>query len=310
MNILEFRKQYPQYDDVSDAQLASSLHAKHYSDLPREEFDAKFIAPTLPAPEVDVYGGVDPEGVMEGQAETQKALDFIGGLSEAQMTGPTEGKVGFREGGTSDATPIGVFGETAVQTAKDVAGVITKAGAGLIKGATLGAGDPEAGTVGIPFTDIKKKVAQKLSVSLQEVIGTSPEIAENPYIQVAPEMEKLVSAVGKAKTGVGRVAETAATGAIIGAAEVRDKDESQLMNALEYATVGAGLHLAGEAAIPLVNYIKSVAKYKNVTKNISADDLYKAFTGQEGATAEATNFVTGLTRQQKVNMAKNIMRKG
>jgi hypothetical protein len=320
MDIIKFRKTYPQYDDMSDVELSDALYTKHYSDIPREEFDAKFIAPTLPVPEVNVYGGVDPEGVAAEQAETQKALDFIGGLSEAQMTGPTEGKVGFQEGGTSDAVPIGVFGETAVQTAKDVAGVVTKAGAGLTKGATLGAIDPEAGTVGIPFTDVKKKVAKKLSVSLQEVLGTSPEIAENPYIQVAPEMvgtilpwqkaQKLVSAVGKAKTGAGRVAETAITGALIGAAEVRDKDESQLMNALEYATVGAGLHLAGEAAIPLVNYIKSVAKYKNVTKNISADDLYKAFTGQEGATAEATNFVTGLTRQQKVNMAKNIMRKG
>lgn len=320
MNIVEFRKQYPQYNDMSDIKLADSFYAKHYSDMPREEFDTQFIAPTLPAPEVDVYGGIDPEGVMAEKAETQKALDFIGGLTEAQMTGPTEGKVGFQEGGTSDATPIGVFGETAVQTAKDVAGTVTKAGAGLIKGATLGAIDPEAGTIGIPFTDIKKKVAQKLSVSLQEVLGTSPEIAENPYIQVAPEMvgtilpwqkaQKLVSAVGKAKTVAGRVAETAVTGALIGAAEVRDKDESQLRNALEYAAVGAGLHLAGEAAIPLVNYIKSVAKYKTITKDISADDLYKAFTGQAGATPKATKFVSGLTRQQKVNMAKNVMRKG
>lgn len=97
MNIVEFRKQYPQYEDVPDAELASSLHAKYYSDIPREEFDAQFIAPILPEPEVDVYGGIDPEGVMAEKAETQKALEFIGGLTPAQMTGPTEGKVGFKE---------------------------------------------------------------------------------------------------------------------------------------------------------------------------------------------------------------------
>lgn len=41
MNIAEIRAQYPQYNDLSDDQLASALHAKFYSDMPRDEFDAK-----------------------------------------------------------------------------------------------------------------------------------------------------------------------------------------------------------------------------------------------------------------------------
>jgi hypothetical protein len=37
--LAEFRKQYPQYDDMSDKQLADSLYQKFYSDMPREKFD-------------------------------------------------------------------------------------------------------------------------------------------------------------------------------------------------------------------------------------------------------------------------------
>lgn len=39
--IAEIRQKYPQYDDMSDADLASALHQKFYSDMPREQFDAK-----------------------------------------------------------------------------------------------------------------------------------------------------------------------------------------------------------------------------------------------------------------------------
>jgi DNA repair protein RadC len=38
MRLNEFRKQYPQYSDIPDAELAQSLHKKFYSDLPFEDF--------------------------------------------------------------------------------------------------------------------------------------------------------------------------------------------------------------------------------------------------------------------------------
>lgn len=34
----KFRAQYPEYDDMSDAELAQALHAKFYADMPYEEF--------------------------------------------------------------------------------------------------------------------------------------------------------------------------------------------------------------------------------------------------------------------------------
>jgi hypothetical protein len=41
MNIQEIRQQYPQYEDLSDDQLASALHQKFYSDMPYSEFASK-----------------------------------------------------------------------------------------------------------------------------------------------------------------------------------------------------------------------------------------------------------------------------
>lgn len=43
MRIQEFRNQYPQYSDMSDSELSAALHSKHYSDMPKHEFDTKFI---------------------------------------------------------------------------------------------------------------------------------------------------------------------------------------------------------------------------------------------------------------------------
>ena len=41
MNISDVRQQFPQYNDLSDKQLADALHAKFYPDLPLEDFYAK-----------------------------------------------------------------------------------------------------------------------------------------------------------------------------------------------------------------------------------------------------------------------------
>ena len=43
MNIRDFRKQYPQYDSVSDVDLAVKLHEKFYKDtVPLDMFGQKF----------------------------------------------------------------------------------------------------------------------------------------------------------------------------------------------------------------------------------------------------------------------------
>ena len=41
MEFSQVRAQYPQYNDLSDQQLAEAIHQKYYSDLPFDEFSAK-----------------------------------------------------------------------------------------------------------------------------------------------------------------------------------------------------------------------------------------------------------------------------
>lgn len=43
--IAEIRSQYPQYDDLSDWELASALHKKHYADMPLEDFGQRIGLP-------------------------------------------------------------------------------------------------------------------------------------------------------------------------------------------------------------------------------------------------------------------------
>jgi len=48
MNIAEIRKQYPQYDDLSDEQLAVGLYQKFYSDMEFEDFSERIGFETAP----------------------------------------------------------------------------------------------------------------------------------------------------------------------------------------------------------------------------------------------------------------------
>lgn len=51
--IAEIRQQYPQYNDLSDTQLADSFHSKFYSDIPKEQFYSQLgIKEKVPVQEV------------------------------------------------------------------------------------------------------------------------------------------------------------------------------------------------------------------------------------------------------------------
>jgi hypothetical protein len=57
----KLRQQYPQYNDLGDQQLADALHAKHYADMPREQFYVKIgLASQGPTPDMDPMAGSSP----------------------------------------------------------------------------------------------------------------------------------------------------------------------------------------------------------------------------------------------------------
>ena len=67
MNIQDIRKKYPQYNDLSDQDLAAALHQKFYADLAFEDFASRVglgaapAAPTTPAPTPAVPPLISPE---------------------------------------------------------------------------------------------------------------------------------------------------------------------------------------------------------------------------------------------------------
>jgi hypothetical protein len=103
--LAEIRSQYPQYSDMSDADLAGALHAKFYSDMPVEEFNQKVgltAAPSeVPAPRVQ---------------PPPFAKDYPGLYSAAQTTrqmlGPTL-EAGGAIGGAILGAPFGPAGVVA-----------------------------------------------------------------------------------------------------------------------------------------------------------------------------------------------------
>ena len=41
MSLIDFRNQYPQYNDLSDEELADALHSKYYSDIDKDDYYKK-----------------------------------------------------------------------------------------------------------------------------------------------------------------------------------------------------------------------------------------------------------------------------
>lgn len=86
--LAEIRQQYPQYGDMSDQQLADSLYTKHYSDMPRDEFDLK-------------VGYYDPQPKLEQTTATQAALM---GAHEGATFGFSDELAGL---GAASGLPVG-----------------------------------------------------------------------------------------------------------------------------------------------------------------------------------------------------------
>src|SRR5262249_32034221 len=85
----DFRKQYPDYNDLDDTTLAKALHGKFYADMPFREFSNR-IGFTPPTPRLDEWGqpvaeyGLAAKEPREYQiamlGEMGKGVPILGGL--------------------------------------------------------------------------------------------------------------------------------------------------------------------------------------------------------------------------------------
>ena len=72
--LAEFRRKYPQYDDVSDKNLADAVHAKYYSSIPIDEYYTDIGLDT--AEDVDFFDAT-------GEALKRTAGSFVTGTTGA-----------------------------------------------------------------------------------------------------------------------------------------------------------------------------------------------------------------------------------
>lgn len=149
MNIAEIRQRFPQYRDMSDAQLGDALHARFYADMPKDQFLAQIGVREQPAePKPDPTKGMNAlqlflagsgkavadlgrgAGQMVGLVD-QKTIDEARAL-DAPLMNTTAGKIG---------NIVGNIGATLPTMA--IPGANTLAGSAAI-GGVLGAMQPTA----------------------------------------------------------------------------------------------------------------------------------------------------------------------
>lgn len=107
MDIQEFRSQYPQYNDISDADLASSLHAKFYSDVPYHDFETAFIGSTKPSDYVKslASGALSGAGMIaQGGGELlARGINAVAPQAELRSVNPFQGAIDWLEASKSPA---------------------------------------------------------------------------------------------------------------------------------------------------------------------------------------------------------------
>lgn len=191
--LLEFREQYPQYNNTPDLALADSLHQKFYSKIPKDEFfKALDISPallipgsestiTLPQPKVTLQDRI------MGAVETPAII--AGGLGRA-ITTPLARMYGEAVGG--QGTPQGkAAGEEAAQAvSRQFYQPRTQTGPEIVGGLgkVLEALPPTLGATGSTLTALTSPALQQTNALIRPA--------------VAPVKNALVSAVTKQPTTV------------------------------------------------------------------------------------------------------------
>ncbi len=206
MNISEIREKYPQYNDLSDEQLAQGLHQKFYSDLPFEDFSSKIglaakpIAP--PAPAVDpnssdlvrgfknylpqtkeIFGGAE---ALLGKAVGSEGL-LQSGIQNVQEAQQAQQAVSRDTDSFTDAWNKGVgavltdwLPYNIGQGAANILETVATAGAGSILGSAIGPG----GTVGGGLSGIvgKQLVKKGIKEATEKIMQEEGKDAAEAYV--------------------------------------------------------------------------------------------------------------------------------
>ena len=91
MNIGDFRQKYPQYQDMSDQDLADKFYTKYYSDMPKEQFTSQFL-------------GTQPTSLQRTVPQTW--MQRVGGLAQKAAPFAQAALMGPAAQGEGDFSPM------------------------------------------------------------------------------------------------------------------------------------------------------------------------------------------------------------
>lgn len=236
--IAEVRQKFPQYEDLSDDQLAEALHRKFYSDMPREEFNQRIgLSPEMTQP-IDV-------------AREKRVQDRANTLFEA------------RKGALGAATE-GAFRGAGVNMFDNIANALFATGEAGVSALTGGEFNPVERFGEMQDAEklamSKLREANPVAMASGEVLGglaTAGKLSGAPAMGVSAPTRGAVQSFMQPSTGglLAQAGKGAAQGAATGAAYALGDGEDPTTAAGFGAAIGAaipvvgrGLQIAGQTA--------------------------------------------------------------
>lgn len=278
MNIKEIRAKYPQYNDLSDQQLADSLHAKFYADLPKEQFYSKVgLIQEQPKPEGSMLGNL-AKGAISGLEQA--------GLGIYQTAADLGASFGPAKSLLTKIRPD-LKNEIESLTPQDISGI-------LAEKATQKRQQAEKEGIAYNVGEFVGKVAPYLGVGGTSLTGlaaggaaaSGTQLLEKPEERLAETGEgaltgviagKAIQGIGKAASELGKTGENIAKGV---AARPLDKLDQiaatikQKSSGLYEAMRNSGATLTPKASGKIVtNLEKTIAESGKLNPRLHGDTL-------------------------------------
>jgi hypothetical protein len=263
--IADIRKQYPQYNDLSDEQLAQGFHQKFYSDIPYEQFKQQIgltAQPTQPA---------EPPSRMEQMFGLGSP---IARFAKGAVVNPLLGI-------NQMLAETGVFGEQVRQGARQQVQQYEQA---------TKAARERVGSTGTDFVELAGAVASPtMALTAPRVAGPAaarisqalPGAATAPINQLAAQQ---VAARALPTTSLERIGTGAATGAAFAGMQPVENPVEYLDQKLEQMGTGALFGTLVSGGIETASKAKKIVTelYKPLTKEGRLDILRKYFNDLSG----------------------------
>ena len=235
-SLAEIRQQYPQYQDLSDQQLADGLHRKFYSDMPREEFDQKIgLQPQEPAQPQTTAADL----VMNAEAGLNNSIySTLGAPVDALTWAMNKGVSGINAATGAEIPQI----KKPFMGSRSIAGMF----------GAIGVPDPEEVKANTTAERIARGVGEGIGYTIAPEAAVAG-LARAGLASAAPKTADLLGRAFGGATSTGAVAANAGVGGMAGlgatAASEAVPEKYQTLASLTGGLAGAGVGV-GMTALP------------------------------------------------------------